>query len=404
MKKRFVLIVCFLLVCVQVMYATCPTPDGSNRFGNQEDVASDVCSYTGDYSVRGFRTLTINGDFTVDGNFTVNGTLVVNGTLTVLNGGNLDVVGAIIVNGTVDVSGSMDIDLVGSMTVNSTGNLNVEGDVNNGGWWDFPDTNAGSITVGGDFINEENGNLTIGDGAVLDVQGEIVSETGSTFDVEDGGTISAGDGFVDNGGTVNVVGADADCSDGCCGAICAAMPVELTYLDIEERLGQTYLVWETAAELDNEGFEVEWKATDIEEFKTIGFVFGHGTTSQVNNYQYAVSDLGEGYFRLKQVDYDGDFEYSPIISYEGANFGSGFEVYPNPTPGRIHLSGSGLHSFTLYDQNGTTLIMSATSELSEAERVISDYLTDQSAGMYLLALQTESGMENLRIIKRNSRF
>ena len=76
------------------------------------------------------------------------------------------------------------------------------------------------------------------------------------------------------------------------------------------------LDWATATELNNAGFEIEQAlpTTGTPVFQNIGFVTGHGTTVQAQEYQYLVENLVPGvhYFRLKQVDFDGTYKYTPI--------------------------------------------------------------------------------------------
>ena len=88
-------------------------------------------------------------------------------------------------------------------------------------------------------------------------------------------------------------------------------------------------------ETNNFGFEVE-KSFDEKEFTKIGFVAGHGTTVQPNDYRFADSDINRGqktrYYRLKQIDLDGSFNYSGVLTVQLASPES-FTLqqnYPNP--------------------------------------------------------------------------
>ena len=74
------------------------------------------------------------------------------------------------------------------------------------------------------------------------------------------------------------------------------------------------LNWRTATETNNSGFEIERKLKN-QEWLTIGFVQGKSTTTEIQNYNYVddYSSLpyeGTVLYRLKQIDYDGSFEYS----------------------------------------------------------------------------------------------
>ncbi len=109
------------------------------------------------------------------------------------------------------------------------------------------------------------------------------------------------------------------------------LPVELTGFDALSDADGVTLAWTTATETDNAGFEVQVLA---DTWQTLAFVDGVGTTNEAQSYRYRVTGLTPGLhrFRLKQVDFDGAFAYSPTVQatvdLPGAYFLS--EVYPNP--------------------------------------------------------------------------
>lgn len=88
------------------------------------------------------------------------------------------------------------------------------------------------------------------------------------------------------------------------------------------------LLWQTASELNNDYFELA-RSTNGKDFETIGRLPGSGTTTEAKSYTYADANPANGlnYYRLKQVDYDGTFTYSQVIS---AWFGTeaAFRVFP----------------------------------------------------------------------------
>ena len=95
---------------------------------------------------------------------------------------------------------------------------------------------------------------------------------------------------------------------------------------------EVILRWETASEEDNSHFVVE-RSADGNSFEAIGTVAGNGTTSEINHYSLVDKDpyYGYNYYRLKQVDFDGDYEYSQIetviISSQDV---PDVIIYPNP--------------------------------------------------------------------------
>jgi hypothetical protein len=116
-----------------------------------------------------------------------------------------------------------------------------------------------------------------------------------------------------------------------------SLPVELVEFVGHRVQSGVELVWKTASELNNAGFEVqrrsEKRGASDEAWQVLGFVRGAGTTSEAKRYVFVDrTATGKVQYRLKQVDFDGAFEYSPIIEVE-AGVPRTFELsqnYPNP--------------------------------------------------------------------------
>ncbi|RMH68818.1 MAG: hypothetical protein D6685_01785 [Bacteroidetes bacterium] len=119
--------------------------------------------------------------------------------------------------------------------------------------------------------------------------------------------------------------------------VAGALPVELTAFEGRVE-GQTVrLIWSTASETNNAGFEVEQAlvtAAGPGAWRQIGYVAGAGTTDTPQTYTYPVAAVEPGVYRyrLKQVDYDGTFAYSPEVEVQiqpaGAHYLS--PAHPNP--------------------------------------------------------------------------
>ncbi|QQS34836.1 MAG: DUF4397 domain-containing protein [Ignavibacteriales bacterium] len=110
------------------------------------------------------------------------------------------------------------------------------------------------------------------------------------------------------------------------------VPVELSSFTANIEGNNVTLNWVTSTEVNNRGFEVQRKFAD--EFVTIGFIEGFGTTSEVRNYSFRDKDLNTGkyVYRLKQIDYDGTFEYSNEVEVN-VNVVKEYSLsqnYPNP--------------------------------------------------------------------------
>ena len=111
------------------------------------------------------------------------------------------------------------------------------------------------------------------------------------------------------------------------------IPVELTSFTANVIGNSVNLKWNTATELNNSGFEVQRKSANSE-WSNIGFVAGFGTTTEPKAYSFTDDKAAVGNFtyRLKQVDFDGSYEYSNEINVDvtGPAQYSLDQNYPNP--------------------------------------------------------------------------
>lgn len=116
------------------------------------------------------------------------------------------------------------------------------------------------------------------------------------------------------------------------------IPVELTSFNAAVSGNNIQISWATATELNNDGFEIQRAFLHPEFGKSpyapIAFVKGKGTTTELNSYTYSDKQLTPGvyFYRLKQKDFDGTFEYSNEVAVE-VLYPSEFVLqqnYPNP--------------------------------------------------------------------------
>lgn len=118
-----------------------------------------------------------------------------------------------------------------------------------------------------------------------------------------------------------------------------ALPVEIAYFNSFVKENNVALNWGTTWELNNSGFEIERSnVTGIEagEWKKVGFINGNGTTSEEKHYKFEDKKLAAGVYkyRLKQVDYNGNYEYHSLQGDVIVGAPKIFEVsqnYPNPS-------------------------------------------------------------------------
>ena len=111
------------------------------------------------------------------------------------------------------------------------------------------------------------------------------------------------------------------------------VPVELTSFTAQSENQKVILKWTTATELNNNGFEIQRKVTESD-FATVGFVKGEGTTTNQKEYSYIDKELTDGkyFYRLKQIDFNGAYEYTNAIEVDVRSLDE-FTLeqnYPNP--------------------------------------------------------------------------
>jgi len=110
------------------------------------------------------------------------------------------------------------------------------------------------------------------------------------------------------------------------------VPVELISFDAVVSGTDVSLNWATSSETNNAGFEVQTLQSG--DWAALGFVEGHGTTTEAQTYSYTAGDMAVGIhtFRLKQIDFDGAFEYSDELEVSVETPGTHLisSAYPNP--------------------------------------------------------------------------
>jgi len=113
----------------------------------------------------------------------------------------------------------------------------------------------------------------------------------------------------------------------------ASLPVELTSFSATVHGGDVQLVWNTATEVNNYGFEIE--RLQNQNWSTIGFVAGAGTSASPRSYSYEDKNIPPGTYayRIKQIDKDGSSKYTNVVDVVAGLAPLAFDLsqnYPNP--------------------------------------------------------------------------
>ncbi|MFV1981246.1 MAG: T9SS type A sorting domain-containing protein [Rhodothermia bacterium] len=206
----------------------------------------------------------------------------------------------------------------------------------------------------------------------------------------------AGDGFdwIQGGTPCDI----AQSATGSCSFNDPNLPVELTSFDaVSDGLDAVILRWETASETNNSGFDIEMEiGTGL--FEALDFVPGYGTTTEPQTYSYMVSGLDPGVhvFRLKQIDFDGAFEYSALVeaSTEIPNRFVLEDAYPNPfnptTTIRFAVAAEQVVYVALYDATGREVrtLFNGTAPANSMQTISIDG-TGLASGVYHVRLEGE---------------
>jgi hypothetical protein len=114
-----------------------------------------------------------------------------------------------------------------------------------------------------------------------------------------------------------------------------ALPVELASFTSNVDRNNVTLNWSTTMEENNSGFDIERKPVGVETWSKIGNITGSGTTNEVKNYSFNDRGVNTGKYnyRLKQIDYNGNFKYHALSGEVIVGVPNDFKLsqnYPNP--------------------------------------------------------------------------
>lgn len=198
-------------------------------------------------------------------------------------------------------------------------------------------------------------------------------------------------------------------------AIDVTLPVELTLFTATVQMNNVNLIWRTETEINNLGFEIERKVpSNIPQsgndsgWVKIGFVPGHGTTTDPKEYSYlddiSVISSTTLVYRLKQVDFNGTFEYSNEILVENIS-PEDFELkqnYPNPfNPSTIIRYEIGSKQFVVlkvYDVLGGKIATLINEEKSAGTYNVRFDASLLKSGVYFYTLKAGNFIETKKMI------
>ncbi|MFN4084243.1 MAG: T9SS type A sorting domain-containing protein [Bacteroidia bacterium] len=185
------------------------------------------------------------------------------------------------------------------------------------------------------------------------------------------------------------------------------LPVSLTYFKGKAIDNNVILNWQTASEINNAGFFVE-RSLDGLNFYEIGFINGKGTTNQTTNYNFTdINAFDNGnilYYRLRQVDFDGNYEYSQIITVNNNKTESFIAcAFPNPFKESTTLlfdANEGDAIININDVSGQLVKTFYTKTIEGLNTVELNELHGLLQGLYIVTIHTNAEKHVLKLIKQ----
>lgn len=198
-----------------------------------------------------------------------------------------------------------------------------------------------------------------------------------------------------------------------------ALPVELTSFTGGVAEGNVVLNWQTETEVNNYGFEVQRSEVGDQKSKweMVGFVQGNGTTNSPKEYSFIDSTVskGEYFYRLKQIDLDGAFEYSYIVRVDFSTV-TGIEEelpleynlsqnFPNPfnpvTQIKYDIPEAAFVTLKVYDIQGAEVVTIVNERKPAGRYSVYFNAANLASGVYLYALNAGefSSVKKLIVLK-----
>lgn len=211
-----------------------------------------------------------------------------------------------------------------------------------------------------------------------------------------------GGGEIDVTDSTEMSSTDVNNCTGCAGLNFTAdntcfsvLPVQLIGFSAAKSDENVVLRWSTGSESDNQYFLVE-RSQDRILFETIGSVQGNGTTSTLTEYEFLdVFYAGKtSYYRLKQYDFDGDWEYSPVVAYDPNSKVSDLQLYNFGDLVSLDWSDDKMTiSFSMINASGKTLM---TGEVMKNELLD---VSNLKKGLYVIRADFGGFSEAVSLIK-----
>jgi hypothetical protein len=186
------------------------------------------------------------------------------------------------------------------------------------------------------------------------------------------------------------------------------LPVELASFTSSVSRNNVTLNWSTTREINNSGFDVERKLTTGTEWSRVGNVAGNGNSSVTHNYSYNErANTGRYDYRLKQIDFNGNFSYYSLSNEVEVGVPSEYAMsqnYPNPfnpsTKVDYDLPYDGKVSIILYDISGREVANLVNEVKTAGYYTLQFNASNLASGMYFYRISAQGGDKNFVSTKK----
>ncbi len=257
--------------------------------------------------------------------------------------------------------------------------------------WDTVVVNSTATLYEIEFTNELNG-MTVGSG-------------GRTYYTNDGGATWNFDNT--SMGSIYALGLDHTSQDTIAAYVCGfstyimrnshvLVPVELASFTASVNGNSVTLSWMTATELNNLGFQVERRAEE-QSWEKVGFVNGHGTTTEPQIYTFTDAGLTPGTYnyRIKQMDFDGSYKYYQLEQEVEIGTPESYDLsqnYPNPfnptTKINYSVPADGFVNIAVYNVLGEKVTKIVNSIHKAGSYEVTFDATNFASGMYIYRMES----------------
>ena len=196
--------------------------------------------------------------------------------------------------------------------------------------------------------------------------------------------------------------------------ISEVFPVELTSFTASQTNNGIFLNWTTATEVNNYGFEIEVSTSSVTGWENIGFVDGHGNSNSPKEYSFTDFSIAERSgvlssseyrrYRLKQIDTDGSFKYSDVVTVGTNNLSKTelYQNYPNPfnptTKISFTLANESQVIVSVYNTLGQQVAELVNEEMNAGVHSVDFNAGNLTSGSYIYRIETANYSKTMKML------